>query len=114
MAVNLETVYFIETINRLAKMSTVGYVDWNNLTGDEAEHFAGILYDSKNDNRIVLDFLIDECHHDIITYYDTNMPYCAKVKFSEDDTYGACVEITFAGTDEDDMFIVEKGKWYSI
>ena len=114
MAINLETVYFIEKLNRLAKMSKVGFADWNLLTSAEAQHFAGILYDSKNDNRVVLDFLTDECHHDIISYYDSNECYSVNVTLPEDETDDACIEISFADLDEDDMFVVSKGKWYSV
>lgn len=72
--INLETVLFIAMLNELADKTAKGFMDFHSTDdANKINDFTGILYDSKNDNRIVLSKLVipGDCDHkDIIGYYD--------------------------------------------
>lgn len=72
--INVETIKFIEMLNVLAEKTTHGFMDWNSTDdADTINNFEGILFDSKNDNKVVLAKCVigEECpHKDIIAYFD--------------------------------------------
>lgn len=96
-------IVFMGMINELIQKSKQGYVPFSKVTSDF--HPEGIIYDdshidereSSNDSmcyEIILDCVVDECHHDIVSTYDD---YCEDNRIS----VRACHDIT------NDSFYVE-------
>lgn len=74
--INIETIRFIEMLNILAEKTTHGFMDWHSTDdADTLNNFEGILFDSKNSNKVILAKCVigAECpHKDIIAYYGQN------------------------------------------
>lgn len=114
--INIETIKFIKVLDKLAEMSLNGIEPFENAT---EETFNNILFYNKkteeqSEDNTTYKLVMDACivdnemcyHHDIKSYYDTE-EYTVRVVFQGDAHY---IEIRFVYNDE--LIIIEKGKWY--
>ena len=109
----MQNIKFLKMIEMLTEMSKGKFVDFCDYKGTEED--IGIVYNSKKNNgrgyAVALDMQIDECHHDIVSYYhDYCQPlfeYTVCVLFNEDD--GApFIEIEGDG----ETITIDNGIWY--
>lgn len=113
MKINVQTVKFLKMLEELTELTNDEFTDFENLTQDQIEWECGIIYDKKNKNengsyKVVLDLLIAEDHHDIISYFDTYCDcggYTVGVMEDEDGMY---IQVDI----EEESIIIEKGVWY--
>ena len=114
--VNVATIKFIATLNRLAEMSANGIEEFSNANEDN--HDQKIFYNKKKiDDQgryyVVLQACImddvDCYHHDVVSYYGDDESVFFRVVVGDDDK--PFVEVTFANSDE--CFVIEDGRWYT-
>lgn len=105
---NVETIKFMKMLDDLAKMSNVGIEGFSTATAElyQTVVYYDDLHDDDRKNRIVLDAVIDECHHDIVCYYEDTEDYT--IRAVEDD--GVFIVVDFLKTD--DQIVIEHGRWY--
>lgn len=101
----------MKMLDDLAKKTLDGYISFTELVNNKDKEFGrGVIYD-ENNNRIVLDMLIDDIHEDIISYYDSpgwqQAEYTATVIFDEDDEPYIDIE-----SRDNESIVVEDGRWY--
>jgi len=63
-----DSIRLIALLDNLAECTLVGFMDWNNMGNVNPRTYEGVVYDSKEHNRIPLDICHDENHHDIMLY----------------------------------------------
>lgn len=94
MITPLDSLKFMLVINELVEQSKEGYKPFSELkTYEEKMDFKGVVYDDETrtvnteENMayydVVLDSLIDENHHDVISTYD-NIHRDLSIQFAED------------------------------
>jgi len=114
--INVETIKFLNMLNKLAELSKGGIDDFTNAT--QANIHTKVFYDAKNANDgrfpIVLDAcLVDdpECyHHDIICYYDSeSQEFTVTVVFNEDEEE-PLIRVDLTRSKE--QIAIENGRWY--
>lgn len=119
MTVSTQTVAFIGFLNRLAMESRYGVHPFSTATKQDTK---GLLYDDKHPIQsfsssslvypLIADYLIDECHDDIIsTWTEGWLEDGIQVAVSVD-CDGACVEVT-AKDDPSFYIIVNNGVWFT-
>lgn len=110
--INFNTLRFLDMLNKLAEMTKHGFIAFDEVSTDE--DCEKVMYDNSKEDyagyRIVMDCVIDECHHDIVSDYDS---YCcggykARVEFDDDDI----PYIEIQTDDSNTWFVVENGRWY--
>lgn len=107
--INIETIKFLKMLDELAILSEDGIEEFEHAT---CESFCNkVYYDSKDDNRVVLEACIiddPECiHHDIISYYGSN-EYSVNVRLDEEGEKFIDVRLFLS----DEEIIIENGHWY--
>ena len=116
MEINIQTVKFMKMLDELAELTTDEFTAFENLTQEQIEGECGIIYDKNNRNenggcRVVLDLLIDENHHDIISYFED---YCDCGTYSvgvmDEDEDDLWIQVDIDG----ESIVVEKGVWYFV
>ena len=106
---NVETIKFMKMLDDLAQCSSVGIEGFSTAT---PERYGQIVYfddehhDANRYRRVVLDAVLDEYHHDIVSYIEDTEDYSVRVV--EDD--GVFIVVDFPKTG--DQIVIEHGKWY--
>ena len=96
--VNVATIKFIATLNRLAEMSANGIEEFSNANEDNHDQKIFCIMDD-----------VDCYHHDVVSYYGDDESVFFRVVVGDDDK--PFVEVTFANSDE--CFVIEDGRWYT-
>lgn len=113
--VNVATIKFIATLNRLAELSANGIEEFS--TANEGNYDQKIFYNKKKTDEqgryyVVQDACIvddvDCYHHDVVSYYGDDNSIFIRVVIDDDNK--PFVEITFSNNDA--CFVVENGRWY--
>ena len=114
--INIETVSFIAMLNELAEKEMHGIREFKDATAENKND--SIFYDATTCTRredgallyqVVGMALIDEIHHDIISYYSRN-DFDVRVVDDGDDEGGLFLEVHSQTDNEDIEF--ENGHWY--
>lgn len=113
MEINIQTVKFLKMLEELAELTNDEFTEFESLTQEQIEWECGIIYDKNNTNengsyKVVLDLLITEEHHDIISYFDS---YCDCDEYTVgvmEDEDGMYIQVDIG----EESIIVEKGVWY--
>lgn len=66
--INLSTIEFINLLNRLAKQSKKGFLKWKKARINDV--YNCIVYDTEDNNRVVLDACLNNKKKEIIAYFD--------------------------------------------
>ena len=110
--INVETIKFIRMLDKLADLTKNGFAPFADAAEDN--HFEKVFNDeSKPDENgafpIALDVCINEEHHDIISYYDSDSnEYTARVYL--EDGEDPSIEVRLLLSDE--VVVIHDGKWY--
>lgn len=116
MEVNIQTVKFMKMLDELAELTTDVFTDFDELTQEQVEGECGIIYDKSNCNdnggyKVVLDILIDNDHHDIISYFEDYCDcggYTVSVMEDEENADDKWIQVDIDG----ECIVVENGSWY--
>ena len=113
----MQTIKFFKMLDTLSKMSEGKFIPFGSLTPENIrESDRNVFYDEKSSAdkyevgyKIPLDFLVDDNHHDIISYFEgyarTDFEYTVRVKFDEDEN--PYIEVAAQG----EYIIIEDGDW---
>ena len=116
MEINLQTVKFMKMLDELAELTTDAFTEFGDMTQEQLEGECGIIYDKNNSNenggyKVVLDILIDENHHDILSYFEDYCDcegYSVSVMEDEENPADKWIQVEIDG----EGIIVENGVWY--
>lgn len=106
---NIETIKFMKMLDDFAQRSDVGIEGFSNATPElygKVVYFDDVHQDDDRYGRIVLDAVLDECHHDVVSYIEDTEDYT--VRAVEDD--GIFIVVDFPKTG--DQIVIEHGRWY--
>lgn len=98
-----ETIRVVGYLNELAEKTRHGFMKFSEVT--PSSEVKGIVYDDSGDNEVVLDMIVDEMHHDIVSFYEDVIGGATFV--IEDDT-GTYVQVGLPRG----FVIIEDGHWY--
>lgn len=119
-SINFTTIKFMDMLKILAAKSLNGYIGFSQIKAtDDCCYDDRIIYDdtkasNTDEYGIVLDYLVDSLHHDIISTYDNycgwNNQYTVRVVFDED-THLPFINIK---TSNPEIYIyIEDGDWHT-
>ena len=119
--IDFETVKFIELLDTLAAKSAYGFHNIDEIEG----HVDGIVYCSRDrftgdgwkkvggeeieGDYVVLDYLIDELHHDVISIYGNfSSDWAARVMTDEDGDKYLVIQML---DDPKNFVLIDDGEW---
>ena len=114
--INVETIKFLDMLNRLAKCSKNGIEDFS--TAKEGQIHEKVFYDRDEEDedgrfRVVLDACViddpDCFHHDVIDYYDSDETEYT-VRVITEDNSSPFIEVSLLISGE--VAVVQDGEWY--
>lgn len=94
----------VGTLNRFAEETANGIIDFETYADAPDKYEGWLVYDGSN-MKVVCDRIVDECHRDIVGYYDFFPDVEIKVVEDGDDRF-VDVELPYGG------IVVEDGRWY--
>lgn len=106
--VDFETVAFIKMLDDLAARSQYGIMPFSEATEETWDAEEILFYDDTREKKpIVIQALVDDLHHDIITLCGSE-DFTASVVCTEDEK--PFIEVM--STDRRYAIVIEDGKWY--
>lgn len=110
--INVETIKFVKMLDDLAGKSSIGIEPFSAVSS--YNYFDKVVcYDDRNTDedgnyRLILQSVIDECHHNIMAYIEDTLDYKVRVHCSRKD--GDYIEVVLP--DSDTSIVIEDGRWY--
>lgn len=106
--IDFETVHFMKMLDELAAMTANGIAPFSEATPESWCSRQILFFDNNEDGYpIVRDALIDELHHDIISYY-SGEDYTVRLICTEDGK--SFVEVM--SVNQKYAIVIENGTWY--
>lgn len=106
--IDFETVRFLKLLDELAALSANGIVPFSKATEESWHSCQYLFFDDKSESfPIVWEAIVDELHHDIISYY-SGENYTVRAVCEEEEK--PFIEVISADTKY--AIVVEDGAWY--
>lgn len=112
MSVNWKSIKLMKTMDELAELAEAGFRDFDKATWEDKDTFILVDWEEADEQGapIVLDSLIDELHHDAISYYDNLFDDVIFRVVEQGDELFIVVKSLYTN----DEVCIDGGRWYFV
>lgn len=110
MSINWQSIKLMKTMDELAELTEAGFREFDKATWEDKDVFVLVDREKADEHGapIVLDSLIDELHHDAISYFDSLFDdVIFRVVDQGDESF-----IIVRSLCSNDEVCIDRGRWY--